>query len=48
MQLLQKNVAYELVSFHLKESLLCTSEFSGKTINEKAIDDIFKTFCVGK
>ncbi|MCK5632172.1 tRNA uridine-5-carboxymethylaminomethyl(34) synthesis GTPase MnmE [bacterium] len=48
MQLLQENVAYELVSFHLKESLLCTSEFSGKTINEKAIDDIFKTFCVGK
>ena len=39
---------YELLSFHLKESLELLSEVSGKTITEKAFDKIFQSFCVGK
>jgi len=46
--LLQKNPAYELVSLHLKDALEQTSEFSGKTIRDQAVNKIFQTFCVGK
>lgn len=44
----QEKIAYELVSCHLHDILVQLSEFSGKTINEKIIDRVFETFCVGK
>lgn len=46
--LLEKNPAYELISAHLKDTLVSLSEFSGKTISEQGLDLVFKTFCVGK
>jgi len=46
--MLTGNVAYELVSLHLKDMLTHLSEFSGKTISERGLDTIFKQFCIGK
>ncbi len=42
------NVNYELIAYHLKDMLEKTSELTGKTINEKMLDTVFSTFCVGK
>ncbi len=38
----------ELLAFHLKKMLELTGEFSGREIQGKAFDEIFKGFCVGK
>lgn len=46
--LLTKPIAYELVSHHLQDALVCISEFTGKTISEQTMDAVFRTFCVGK
>lgn len=46
--MLEKNVAYELISFHLNDALTHISEFSGKTITKRCMDSIFQTFCIGK
>lgn len=44
----KEKIAYELVSCQLHDILVQLSEFSGKTINEKIMDRVFETFCVGK
>ena len=46
--MLMKNVQHELVSLHLRDAITHLSEFSGKTIDKKAVDKIFSSFCVGK
>ncbi|MFC1841846.1 tRNA uridine-5-carboxymethylaminomethyl(34) synthesis GTPase MnmE [Candidatus Dependentiae bacterium] len=46
--LLEKNIDYEIVSYHLKDAISLLSEFSGKTISEQSVDLIFKEFCIGK
>lgn len=46
--LLEKTVQYELVAYHLKDTLEIMSELTGKTISEAALDKIFREFCVGK
>jgi tRNA modification GTPase len=45
---LHRSIDYELLSFHLKESLELLAEITGKTITEKAFDKVFQSFCVGK
>jgi tRNA modification GTPase len=40
--------SYELISYHLQESLVALSELSGKSISEAGMDAIFRQFCVGK
>lgn len=40
--------AYELIAYHLNESLASLAELTGKTISESAMDAVFKEFCVGK
>ncbi|RTL07501.1 tRNA uridine-5-carboxymethylaminomethyl(34) synthesis GTPase MnmE [Candidatus Dependentiae bacterium] len=44
----KEKIAYELVSCQLHDILVQLSEFSGNTINEKIMDRVFETFCVGK
>lgn len=46
--MMEKTVAYELVSHELKDALAVMSELTGKTISEQGMDVIFKQFCVGK
>ena len=41
-------IEYELVAHHLKDALETLTELTGKTISEKALDTVFKEFCVGK
>lgn len=46
--LLTNNIAYELLSIHLQEAAAHVSELTGKTISENAMDEVFRSFCVGK
>jgi tRNA modification GTPase len=46
--LLTHNIAYELLSIHLQEAAVHVSELTGKTISENAMDEVFRSFCVGK
>lgn len=46
--MLGKNTEYELVAHHLKEALATLTELTGKSVSEKALDAVFKEFCVGK
>ncbi len=46
--LLQKTIEYELVAYHLKDALSVLTELTGKSVSEKAMDMIFRDFCVGK
>lgn len=39
---------YELIAYHLKNALGVLSEMTGKTVDEKMLDTVFKDFCVGK
>ncbi|HSW75944.1 MAG TPA: tRNA uridine-5-carboxymethylaminomethyl(34) synthesis GTPase MnmE [Candidatus Saccharimonadales bacterium] len=48
MPMLQKSVDYELVSYHLKESLILLSEMTGRTVSEAVLNKVFQSFCVGK
>jgi tRNA modification GTPase len=41
-------ISYELVSFHLNDSLKYFAELTGKSVSEAAIDAVFRNFCVGK
>ena len=41
-------IEYELVAHHLKDALETLTELTGKTVSEKALDTVFKEFCVGK
>ena len=44
----QDNRAYELIAIHLKDAIAVLTELTGHSVNEKAMDMIFKEFCVGK
>lgn len=46
--MMQEPIQYELVSTDIRDTLTLTSEFTGKTMSERSMDQIFKTFCVGK
>lgn len=46
--LFNDNIAYELLSIHLQEAASSVSELTGKTISENAMDQVFRSFCVGK
>lgn len=46
--IMQHNMAYEIISYHLKDALEHLSELSGQTISEKGMDAVFREFCVGK
>ncbi len=46
--LLSGTIHYELVSVHLKNALEISTELTGKSISEAALDTVFKEFCVGK
>ena len=48
LKMMKKEIAYELLSHHLKLALQSLSELSGKTIEKKNLDLIFDKFCVGK
>lgn len=41
-------IEYELIAYHLKDALAVLTELTGKSVSEKAMDMIFKEFCVGK
>jgi tRNA U34 5-carboxymethylaminomethyl modifying GTPase MnmE/TrmE len=43
-----KGVEHEIVAHHLRDVLEILSDLTGKNINEKMLDDVFKNFCVGK
>ena len=46
--MLQNSPDYELIAHHLKEALATLTELTGKSVNEKALDAVFREFCVGK
>ncbi|KKP25743.1 MAG: tRNA modification GTPase mnmE [candidate division TM6 bacterium GW2011_GWF2_30_66] len=46
--LISKNPEYEILSYHLRDTISYLSEITGKTVDQKSIDLIFKEFCVGK
>lgn len=46
--MLNENIQYELVSFHLNEALSDLSQLTGKSISEAGMDAVFRHFCVGK
>lgn len=39
---------YELISYHLKESLETIAELTGRNVTEQMLDAVFNDFCVGK
>ncbi len=43
-----ENKAYEIIAIHLKDAVTLLTELTGHSVNEKAMDMIFKEFCVGK
>lgn len=45
---LQKQIDPELISIELRESLDALTEIIGVTCNEDILDQLFKTFCLGK
>lgn len=47
-QFLEKPIQYELLAYHLKDALAVLTELTGKSVSEKAMDMIFRDFCVGK
>ncbi len=46
--MLQDHIDYELVAAHLKDALTLLGEISGHTATAAVLDQVFKTFCVGK
>ena len=46
--LIHSSKEYELISLHLQKALSLLSELTGKSISDKAMDAIFRDFCVGK
>lgn len=41
-------VEYELLAYELNDLLKLTTQLTGKTITDKMMDAVFKTFCIGK
>jgi tRNA modification GTPase len=48
LQGLAQEQARELVASNLRESLACLGEISGRVDNERMLDVLFSTFCIGK
>jgi len=46
--MLTDDIQYELVSYHLKDTLENLAELTGKSISEQGMDTIFREFCIGK
>ena len=42
------NPFYEIILYHLREAQKKISDLSGKSIEEKSLDKVFREFCVGK
>jgi tRNA modification GTPase len=47
-EMLKPPIAYELLSYHLQDSLAHFAELTGKSVSERGMDAVFKEFCVGK
>lgn len=41
-------VAYELLAHHLRSSLVCLTQLTGKSVDKAVLDTVFQQFCVGK
>ena len=48
LSMLTDKPSYELVSYHLNDTITTLSELTGKTISEAGMDAVFREFCVGK
>lgn len=48
MNSISRKIDYELLVITVNDALSKLSELTGKTVSEKALDAIFKEFCVGK
>ncbi len=46
--MLNETPRYELISYHLNDTLATLSELTGKSISEAGMDAVFREFCVGK
>ncbi len=46
--MLESSIEYELLSYHIQETLTQLSELTGKTISEQGMDAVFRQFCIGK
>lgn len=46
--LLEGDVAYELIAYHLSDSIAQCGQLTGRTVDEQAMDAVFREFCVGK
>ncbi len=46
--MLSANPQYELISYHLNDTLSHLAELTGKSISERGMDAVFREFCVGK
>ena len=46
--LLMQNPFYEIALYHLLEAQKIISHLSGKSVEERSLDKVFKEFCVGK
>lgn len=46
--LLTTHPDYEIISYHLTDTLALLSELTGKSISEAGMDAVFRNFCVGK
>jgi tRNA modification GTPase len=45
---LSQNIGYEILAVHIKDTLILLMELTGKSVTEKALDKVFKDFCIGK
>ena len=45
---LRKNEGIELVASNLRDALACMGEIAGRVDNEKMLDVLFSSFCIGK
>lgn len=48
LDVLVKNSQPEIISYHIKYSLEYITELTGQSISEKALDKVFREFCIGK
>lgn len=47
-ELMQVSIEYEILDYHINQALSTASELTGKSVNEKVMDTVFHSFCVGK
>lgn len=48
LKLLGQNGQPEIISYHIKYSLEYITELTGRSISERALDKVFREFCIGK